>query len=298
MLLLLFVSVHLRVLGSDKNRYKDKLEPGAKLMRSGANYTLERTVSGVFIYKEYFYETRQITHYATYLDKKYKTREGISREWFDDGSLWAEDTYKANLKNGPSIKYSVYRGSEAGNYTNGKKDGEWISRDSINRITAKCNYMNGKLDGLYEIYDKNGELLSKYMYKEGKILEAILRDSTYSKSDTIIEKMPAFPGCEDKIADNIIFQKCSEEKLLSYISTHIHYPEFARYKDITGTCYVSFCISKEGKVTDVKVLRGLCNDIMRHCYEVVSKMPDWHPGMQNNKTVRVLYNLPIRFSLK
>ena len=62
--------------------------------------------------------------------------------------------------------------------------------------------------------------------------------------------------------------------------------------------FLSFVISKTGKVTDVKVLRGVDPAIDKEAIRVVAGMPDWKPGKQGIKAVSVSYQVPIKFMLQ
>ena len=72
----------------------------------------------------------------------------------------------------------------------------------------------------------------------------------------------------------------------------------AKKHRITGKAIVEFTIEKNGKVSDFKVVRGLCNSIKQVCYDLFKNMPDWSPGTQNAVPVRVAYTLPITFNLE
>ena len=101
-----------------------------------------------------------------------------------------------------------------------------------------------------------------------------------------IEFMPEFPG--------------GEEAMLNYIARNTNYPREFVENGIDGIVYLQFIVNKQGKVSDVSVLRGIKaskkfeNEAMR----VVASMPEWKPGKQNGHNVNVLYMLPIRFVLK
>ncbi len=98
------------------------------------------------------------------------------------------------------------------------------------------------------------------------------------------EKMPVFPGGEDK--------------LIKYIQKNVNYPKQARYKGIQGTVYTSFVVEKDGHITDVKVLRGIGGGCDEEALRVVSSLPNWTPGENfESKLVRVHFNLPIKFTL-
>ncbi|MGD9491983.1 MAG: energy transducer TonB [Bacteroidales bacterium] len=120
------------------------------------------------------------------------------------------------------------------------------------------------------------------------VLQAQTTDSTHTESKDIsvfnlVEKQPEFPG--------------GEQALLDYIGSNIHYPKKARRKNIQGTVYVSFIIETDGNVSSVRVLRGIGGGCDEEAVRVVTLMPDWKPGYQRGKPVRVQFNLPIRFIL-
>jgi protein TonB len=101
---------------------------------------------------------------------------------------------------------------------------------------------------------------------------------------TIVEQMPEFPG--------------GEEKLFEYLGKNIKYPSMARENGITGTVYVTFVVEGNGEISDVKKLRGIGGGCDEEAMRVVKAMPSWKAGKQNGKSVRVQYNLPIKFTLR
>lgn len=101
---------------------------------------------------------------------------------------------------------------------------------------------------------------------------------------TIVEEMPSFPG--------------GEGELFKYLGKNIKYPEMANSAGISGVVYVTFVVDKDGKIRDVKVLRGIGGGCDEEAMRVVKNMPAWKPGKQRGKSVTVQYNLPIRFTLR
>jgi protein TonB len=86
--------------------------------------------------------------------------------------------------------------------------------------------------------------------------------------------------------------------LIKYLSKHIRYPERASESSISGTVYISFIIDEVGNVTNVKLLRGIGGGCDEEALDVVKKMPAWKPGRNEaNEPVRVMYNLPVKFTL-
>lgn len=105
--------------------------------------------------------------------------------------------------------------------------------------------------------------------------------------DTVVislnEIQPEFPGGADA--------------LMEFLARNIKYPVYARENNIQGTVYVTYVVEPDGKVTNVKVIQGIGGGCDEEAIRVVSIMPQWKPGMQLNKPVRVQFTLPIRFIL-
>ena len=103
---------------------------------------------------------------------------------------------------------------------------------------------------------------------------------------TIVEQMPVFPG--------------GELEMMKYIQKNVQYPQVEKEAGISGTCYVTFVVEKDGSITDVKVLRGVSggSGCDKEAIRVVKSMPSWKAGKQNGREVRVQFNLPIKFTLR
>lgn len=85
--------------------------------------------------------------------------------------------------------------------------------------------------------------------------------------------------------------------MMRFIQAQIKYPEEARKANIEGTVILYFNVSESGKLTDIKVVRGIGHGCDEEAVRVVSIMPDWTPGKHNNKNVPVNFTLPIKFKL-
>lgn len=87
--------------------------------------------------------------------------------------------------------------------------------------------------------------------------------------------------------------------LNTYLSTHLMYPADARANRIQGTVYVSFIVEPNGAVSNVYVLRQVYGhqSLENEAVRVVSIMPNWLPGTQDGRPVRVRFTLPVRFVL-
>ncbi len=82
-----------------------------------------------------------------------------------------------------------------------------------------------------------------------------------------------------------------------FVSSKFTYPRQARELRIEGKVFVQFVIEKNGKITDVVVVKGIGGGCNEEATRVVEMAPDWIPGKQRGKPVRVRMVLPITFKL-
>jgi periplasmic protein TonB len=112
---------------------------------------------------------------------------------------------------------------------------------------------------------------------------------------TVVEDMPRFPGCENK-PNKAEKEQCAQTELMKYLAK-IQYPPMARDNDIEGKVFVRFVIDEKGKVTNVEIARGADKLLDQAALKHVQAMPDWIPGKQRGKNVKVQYVVPINFKL-
>lgn len=101
---------------------------------------------------------------------------------------------------------------------------------------------------------------------------------------TVVEESPSFPG--------------GDLERIKFLQDNIRYPQMARESGIQGTVYVTFVVEKNGAVRDVRILRGIGGGCDEEAIRVINAMPNWHPGKQRGKPVRVQFNMPIKFTLQ
>lgn len=99
----------------------------------------------------------------------------------------------------------------------------------------------------------------------------------------ITEVMPEFPG--------------GDWSMYNFIVKNLRYPPEAKEKNIEGKVTVRFIVEKNGKVSHVECLSGHPL-LQKEALQVIKIFPNFKPGSQNGKPVRVFLTIPIRFELK
>lgn len=122
---------------------------------------------------------------------------------------------------------------------------------------------------------------------DASLLESGDGDNTGDAEPEIItfaEQMPEF-------GDN-------PSALSEFLARNINYPEMAKANGQEGKVIVQFVVGREGKISDITVVKKGGWGFDEAALEVVKKMPAWKPAKQNGKPVPLRMTLPIKFTLQ
>ena len=83
-----------------------------------------------------------------------------------------------------------------------------------------------------------------------------------------------------------------------WVNEHKNYPEEAKKAGIEGRVTTQFTITKEGKLINVRILRGIHPLLDEEAIRVIESAPQiWKPGEKKGKPVDVTYTFPVIFKL-
>ena len=86
-------------------------------------------------------------------------------------------------------------------------------------------------------------------------------------------------------------------KLYEWLSQNVVYPQAAAEAKISGKVVVDFRIEKDGSIDDIRILRGVCEELDSEAVRVVRLLPKFKPGQMNGEAVATRYCLPISFKI-
>ena len=140
------------------------------------------------------------------------------------------------------------------------------------------------------------------------IIEIVPDDKKIPPIDfTIIDEDPVIiiKEPEFEIIDEIIYESVAIEpsfpggdaEFANFIKSNIVYPELASEMGEQGIVYVKFVVNRDGSIEQVSIRQSVTESLDKEAMRVVKKMPNWIPGEQGGKKVRVSYTLPISFRL-
>ena len=99
----------------------------------------------------------------------------------------------------------------------------------------------------------------------------------------VVEEMPQYPG--------------GPQALFKFLGENVHYPEEAEKAGIQGRVIATFIVEKDGSISQPTVVKSVDPLLDAEAIRVISAMPNWKPGKQNGKVVRVKYTVPLSFNL-
>lgn len=210
-------------------------------------------------------------------------------------SLNIKDTVKLKTNESIAIKIDECIKSnkleEALNYTNELVrrnpflPGMYQLRISLNQrlkrndlVTKDVNKLQNFIPGV----SLDGFLIA---FSEAQEKDRLLAQQTAEKimngTDRKVERMPEFPG--------------GNKELMKFINKNLKYPVSDSDEKLQGTVIVGFVVEKDGKIRNAKIVKSVHPLSDAEALRVIRLMPDWIPGIQYGKTVRVFFTLPFRF---
>ena len=94
------------------------------------------------------------------------------------------------------------------------------------------------------------------------------------------------------------FQGGDANDFTRWVNSRLQYPEIAKENGVQGRVTLQFTVNADGSVSNVKVLRGVDPSLDQEAVRVVSSSPNWTPGRQRDRAVKVTYTFPVVFQLR
>ncbi len=140
-----------------------------------------------------------------------------------------------------------------------------------------------------------------------EIDDELMIDDTDADDETLINVMPVFETEEEEdLPEDGIFTFVQEpaefpggtRALYSYINKNVKYPIIAQENGVQGKVFVKFVVNEQGKVSNAEILRGADVALNNEALRVINSLPDFKPGRQSGRAVKVYYHASINFTLQ
>ncbi len=141
----------------------------------------------------------------------------------------------------------------------------------------------------------------EYIYNFSEALanldsEPVFHSEEFAKKSKYESDVVSYNDCDQKPE---FFNNPDPRKFLrEWVYQYLKYPESAVRNGIQGQVVVDFIIEKDGKVTNVKVVRGVSEELDEEAIRVVMASPKWKAGKVAGEKVRTAMTIPVEFRLE
>jgi TonB family protein len=109
-----------------------------------------------------------------------------------------------------------------------------------------------------------------------------------------VEEEPAYVFVDEQA----VFQGGDINDFRDWVQKNLEYPPEAIEKGIFGRVTAQFAVNSEGKICDVKILRGVDPSLDQETIRVMVSSPDWEPAIAAGKKVKQQFVIPVVFMLQ
>ena len=99
----------------------------------------------------------------------------------------------------------------------------------------------------------------------------------------VVEQLPEFPG--------------GAVEFMKWLTRNLRYPASAQQRRIQGKVVAQFIVNKDGSISNIQILRSVEPSLDREALRVLHMMPQWKPGLQDDRPCRTQVCIPIVFKL-
>lgn len=124
--------------------------------------------------------------------------------------------------------------------------------------------------------------------------EQIVAPDSMANGDTL-----SFQKDTSKIVRFVSYQEASFRggmaEMNKYIKDNFQYPNSSISDSPQGRAFIEITVDSDGSIKDVKVLKGISEELDEELLRVVKNMPNWIPTDSKDGKVKSLVRFPVNF---
>lgn len=269
-----------------------------KYMRVVENY---KNQPDLFVFTEY-YRSGKVSMKAISTKHEEPRFEGPRIDYYENGNKKRETQYSKNQINGKQIEW----------YENGNKKFEKIIKTdlkTLQTVTQIIQYWNENNEqkvidgnGFYE--ETNGGTTEKGEIKNSK-KQGVWTGKTKLTNSTFTETYENGEFISGISIDNnniehpyqVLFKKPEYKDGMAafyqFIGKNFRLPKNITTNGLKPKLYALFNVDTDGKLVDIKIVKDLGFGTAEEAIRVLTKSPNWNPGIYRGIPAKASYTLPI-----
>jgi len=149
----------------------------------------------------------------------------------------------------------------------------------------------------YETMERETEYIYNYLLALANLNEApSFRPSGSGVKGSSYEDVVGYFDCDQR--PQFLNSTDPSQFLEKWVYQYLKYPESSLQRGEQGKVMVEFIIEKDGKVSNVRVAKGVSDALDAEAVKVIAASPKWKPGKVKGNKVRTLITIPVEFRLE
>lgn len=125
---------------------------------------------------------------------------------------------------------------------------------------------------------------------------AFSQEQIYDRKTIASDDVVSYYDCDQR--PTFLNSADPRQFLEKWVYQYLKYPESEVRNGIQGRVMVEFVINTDGKVSDVRVTKGVSPELDDEAVRVISASPKWKPGKLKCEKVRCSLTIPVEFCLE
>jgi len=164
------------------------------------------------------------------------------------------------------------------------------SDEQYRNILLKEIKDNKTIASIYEDISKKIDSIAGI--REETQVEALTQDSESSIPYALIDSPPHPENCTGLPLEDL--KKCTSQFISEHVNNNFDIKQFSDLEPNRYRISVQFMIDKNGETTDIRA-RGPSPELEKEAIKAIKSLPKMIPGNVDDKSVNVIYGLPINF---
>lgn len=173
---------------------------------------------------------------------------------------------------------------DSGSYKQTAKNGYWASFHENGQPESVGTYNLDVQEGIWEYFHTNGQPSTKEKYVNGKVVDLACFDENGQPTGSFCSLLKPPTPILERFAD-----------FKTYMLDHLFWPKELDGKDVNGLVKISYTISKDGLLTEFKVLQSPHELISKEVERFFRSIEKWAPAVSHNRTIELAVLLDIPF---
>ncbi|RZK22649.1 MAG: TonB family protein [Hymenobacter sp.] len=165
--------------------------------------------------------------------------------------------------------------------------GTFESWHANGQLATHEDYTHGQLSGERRLYYATGQLKRYEQYQDGqRTAGECYTEQGQPLAFSEYEVLPVYP---EGLGD--------ERAIVLAIARRIQYPPAALAAGVQGQVFVKFMVTKEGRVEQVEVVKGVLPALDAETVRAVQQLRSFKPGLQDGEPVAFSFTVPVSYTI-